>query len=887
MINNMKRPAFLDQKPPPGYIAGLGRGATGFSTRGIKNKQIPKRLQSVQLSNTIRNENGNLKDKEDIEAERIFSNIDSKRNGRNKTDLKKKREITIQEFSNLKRSLKQVTENEWLNIPEASDLTRRNKRNRLQEQLNRKMYSAPDTLLTRNVDLTTLTEEREKLLSKKIDKSVLNKSLSGDNTLLENNETSTNKLDNTKEYLQQLESMNNTSNNISQSEEVKKMRIIFQSYRKSMPKEPQSWIASARLEEKCNRFQTAKNIISEGCQECPRSDDIWLENIRLHRNDIHKCKILVATGIKFVPSSQKLWTKAIELESEDINKLRVVRKALVELPTVEEFWKLAVLYEKEKTESIKILKKALEFLPNNIDLWKALIRMQNYENAKDTLQLMQNILPDNIDTWINTAQLEEYHSSSFSKSSNIFINGFKKLVKLNIKFDYSELIKKALYIENDIDSKLTHELFISSLFKFQPIDSNALQELTKTTESMENSTTKILCLRELLIIKPTKYSLWQLLQTTCVTMSKISELYKTYEIILFDDKTNYSTLRKIPTLSLLYAKDIWKYSSNPDKALDSIDRALKIIPTSPDVWFAKLKILCQLRRIKQIEELFDVMFDFFNKENTIDKERLYLKYVSFLRYMGKYDDAIEYIENKCVIEYPQFYKFYLQIGQIYELEIKDGKQSIFWYDMGFKRFPKNSIFAISLSRVHINLLNNVSKARSILEVALALSPNDERLYQSLIRLEKGQHQLDQVNLLIERALKLLPTSPIIWTEKLISLSDRKSSTKKMVFKDALSKTKNHHLVLLQIAISFFNDGQYKYAEKWLQRSIRSNPNYGDTWVWLVRTYQKLGLDCKDIFHKVNLYEPKYGNEWIEITKGSKTQYLSPTEVLTLLSQQSI
>lgn len=103
----------------------------------------------------------------------------------------------------------------------------------------------------------------------------------------------------------------------------------------------------------------------------------------------------------------------------------------------------------------------------------------------------------------------------------------------------------------------------------------------------------------------------------------------------------------------------------------------------------------------------------------------------------------------------------------------------------------------------------------------------------------------------------------------------------MVFKDALSKTKNHHLVLLQIAISFFNDSQYKSAEKWLQRSIKDDPNYGDSWIWLARTYQKLGLDLKDIFHEVDLYEPKYGKEWIKITKADKTQYLSSNKVLSL------
>ena len=216
----MKRPEFLDQSPPPGYIAGIGRGATGFSTRGNKNKQIPKRLQSFQPSETTKKGSSNILDNEDIEAERIFSDIDSKRNGRNKTDSKRKREITIQKFADLKSTLKQVTEEEWLNIPEASDLTRKNKRNRLQEQLNRKTYAAPDTLLSRNIDLTTLTQEREKLLSKQLDANFFNKSLGESNNSLENGKTSNNAFNNTEEYLRQLESMNYTTN-ISQSDEIK------------------------------------------------------------------------------------------------------------------------------------------------------------------------------------------------------------------------------------------------------------------------------------------------------------------------------------------------------------------------------------------------------------------------------------------------------------------------------------------------------------------------------------------------------------------------------------------------------------------------------------------------------------------------------------------
>ena len=40
-------------------------------------------------------------------------------------------------------------------------------------------------------------------------------------------------------------------------------------------------IASARLEEVTGKVQAARNLIMKGCEECPKSEDVWLEAARL------------------------------------------------------------------------------------------------------------------------------------------------------------------------------------------------------------------------------------------------------------------------------------------------------------------------------------------------------------------------------------------------------------------------------------------------------------------------------------------------------------------------------------------------------------------------------------------------------------------------------
>lgn len=42
-----------------------------------------------------------------------------------------------------------------------------------------------------------------------------------------------------------------------------------------------AWIASARLEEVTGKLQTARNLIMQGCEMCPKSEDVWLEAARL------------------------------------------------------------------------------------------------------------------------------------------------------------------------------------------------------------------------------------------------------------------------------------------------------------------------------------------------------------------------------------------------------------------------------------------------------------------------------------------------------------------------------------------------------------------------------------------------------------------------------
>lgn len=876
----MIRPAFLDQEPPAGYIAGVGRGATGFSTRGGTTGKIPKRLQDTSTGGPADLHKGLLQDnlnEEEIEAEQVFAAVDAKLSGRSKKNSSSKIESAeghiSQQFADLKRSLADVTEEEWLNIPEAGDITKRHKRERLHDQLNRKEYVAPDSLVQSNVNLTKLTEEREKLLVSQLD-----------SNLLDRNRVDVAELAETRTYLNELEisARSNIAPNMEQKEDLQKMREILTSYRKVDPMRPEGWIASARLEEKAGKFNTAKSIIEEGCQKCPRNDDIWLENLRLNSADIPMCKSMIVEALRFNPESSSLWLKAVDLETETFNKCRVIRKALQVTPHSEELWKLIVLYENDKSESEKIVLKAVEFVPQSIELWKSLIHIQNYTDAKKSLNKARKLLPTEFQIWILAAQLEERSNAQVTveRLVKILSKGVQDLKKHGVAIPPTEWLAKAQELQDMGDYPKAAESLVVT-----PLQDNGNEvveeEMAEFIESMQDNYIKIIAFRVLISKKPMEYKYWRCLRSTCEKSGRMAELYKTFETVLFDGKDNFAVVKKNPVLSLMYSKELWKYGKDSTKALEIIEKTLQIVPEALDVWLAKIKILCFSSSFDRAEETFVEALKNFETSDTANLQRLYYKYVSFLRFEGQNSKALSFIEGICQPKFPHCHIFQIQKGQILR-DIGELEKCREVLSVGTKKFTSCAILWILLAQVDEKDFGKPTKARSDLDLAVLKNPKQESLYLAKIALEKRQGNYDQARLIVAQALQKFPKSPKLWSENIRLLPSKKSSLKKTMFQDALRNTNNSCQVLIEIGVSFYQDSQYATASKWFERATKSSKLYGDGWVWLTRCLEKLNKNYDYCYEKVADHEPIYGEEWISISKNIQTQYSTPSEILGIL-----
>ena len=437
-------------RPPENYVAGLGRGATGFVTRSdigpakegpdeeTVKAELERRAAAAQDGNNAgaddderfqdpENDAGlfatDLVDKEDEEAEAEYARIDAKldRRRRAKREAREKAEeeeyerlhpkISAQ-FEDLKRGLADVSESEWAAIPEVGDLTGKNRRRQQTARMEQRSYAAPDSLMAgahaavqydqaieatageqtpagTKTDFVEMGAARDKVLGLRLDQAY------------DSLGTQTN-ID-PKGYLTSLNSIVVKSD--TEIGDIKKARLLLNSVISTNPKHAPGWIAAARLEEHAGKTVKAREIIERGTKECPTNEDVWLEAVRLNTSE--NGKIILAEAVQHIPESVRIWLAAMKLETTTQNKKRVLRKALEFIPQSVTLWKEAVNLEETVQDARVMLARATELIPLSTELWLALARLESYENARKVLNKARTHVRTSHEIWIAAARLEE------------------------------------------------------------------------------------------------------------------------------------------------------------------------------------------------------------------------------------------------------------------------------------------------------------------------------------------------------------------------------------------------------------------------------------------------------------------------------------------------
>ncbi|MCJ1281734.1 hypothetical protein MMC26_001056 [Xylographa opegraphella] len=923
------RKDFLSQPAPENYVAGLGRGATGFTTRsdlgpareGPSEEQmkelLAKRAQQLGAAPPTaygapekKDENDDdderfqdpenevglfangAYDRDDDEADRIYQEVDEKMDRRRKIrrearerqereDYERNNPKIQQQFADLKRSLASVSDEDWANIPEVGDLTGKNRRTK--QNLRQRFYAVPDSVIAGARDSTqfdtsvqddgtatngssadnvdgTMTNfadigaARDKVLRVRLDQAA-----QGSGT--DSTTGSATNID-PKGYLTSLSKTELKAGEVEVGD-IKRVRTLLESVIKTNPKHAPGWIAAARLEEVAGKIVAARNVIARGCEFCPKSEDAWLESIRL--NDNHNAKIIAANALKINDRSTRLWIEAMRLENDPRAKKRVLRRAIDNIPQSVAIWKEAVNLEEDPADAKLLLAKATEMIPLSVELWLALARLETPENAQKVLNKARMAVPTSYEVWIAAARLQEQMGNG---KVNVMKRAVQSLAQESAMLKREEWITQAEKCEEE-GSILTCAAIIRETLGYGLDEDDDRKEIwmedAKASIGRGRYETARAIYAYALRVFVNKKSIW-------LAAADLEKNHGTKEALWQILGKAVEACPQSEVLWMMLAKEKWQ-SGEMTEARRVLALAFKQNPNNEDIWLAAVKLEADNQQTDQARELLHAA------REEAGTDRVWIKSVAFERQLGDDDAALDLV-NQALQIYPKADKLWMLKGQIYEAANKF-PQAREAYSTGTRACPKSVPLWLLASRLEEHS-GAVVKARSVLDRARLAVPKNAQLWTESVRIERRAKNVAQAKNLMAKALQEVPNSGLLWSESIWYLEPRTQRKPRSL--EAIKKVDNDPILFVTVARIFWQERRLEKAATWFEKAILLDADLGDTWAWYYQFLVQHGTDEKreDVISKCVLNEPKHGEMWQGVAKDPRNASKSPEEILKMV-----
>ncbi|PPQ92100.1 hypothetical protein CVT25_008294, partial [Psilocybe cyanescens] len=568
-----------------------------------------------------------------------------------------KRPKIQQQFADLKRGLSAVTDEEWENIPEVGNLTRK-KRGREES-----MYVVPDSVLVgdrgktdfenaldprqqqsggfetpaESGSLTNFVEigqARDKILSLKLDQlssgTAMSLSSTNDSSAMPSLLSGTSTSVDPKGYLTSLDSVIIKSS--AEIGDIKRARMLFDSLVKSNPKHAPGWIAAACLEEHAGRMVAARKIIKMGCEHCPKSEDVWIEAARLHNTE--DAKIVLANAVQHAGQS------------------RVLRKALEHIPNSVRLWKETVNLESSAADARILLARAVEVIPLSVELWLALARLESPEKAKKVLNRARKAVPTSHEIWIAAGRLLEQEAESPTLPSGEQKSAEQKTKEL-------ELVDKT--IEGAVRDLRRHQVLLTREQWLKEAEKCELEGSPRTCEAIVKATVAMDVEEE------DRFDTWVGDAEAAEARGRVgvARAVLGYALRVFPGR-----------------RALWRKAAELEKAhgtresLDAIleravlhcpqaevlERAFVVNPESEQIWLAAVKLEAENGEFGVARELL------IRARTVADTERIWMKSAVFERQQGQATTALSTLQT-ALQKFPRFAKLYMIQGQIHQHDL--------------------------------------------------------------------------------------------------------------------------------------------------------------------------------------------------------------------------
>ncbi|KAL9047015.1 MAG: hypothetical protein Q9214_000301 [Letrouitia sp. 1 TL-2023] len=922
------RKDFLKQPAPENYVAGLGRGATGFTTRsdlgpareGPSDDQIKealaKRAQQLGAAPptaygaTERREEDNddddrfqdpendvglfangIFDREDDEADRIYQDVDE-RMGRRRKLQRQARELQerkdyednnpkiSQQFADLKRSLESVKDEDWASIPEVGDLTGKNRR---AKQNNRqRFYAVPDSVIAGARDSTQFDT-----------------SVNDDGT--QTNGAGSDSMDGT---------MTNFANIGAARDKVLKVRLDQAALGSGTDSvsgsatniDPKGYLTSLSKSEikagavEVGDLRRVRSLLESVIKTNPKHAPGWIAASRLElvagkeqaaRNIIargcqttpdsedvwienikisenHNAKIIAANAITRIPHSTRLWMLAADLETEPNSKKRVLRRAIDVLPKSTQIWKELVNLSDDPSDARLLLAKAVDEIPLATELWLALARLETPDNAQKVLNKARLTIPTSFEVWIAAARLAEQTGNG--KPGPVMGRAVQKLARENVMLKREEWIAEAEKCESE-DALLTCEAIIHQTLGYGLGEDDDRNDLW--IEDAKGSIGRGMYSTARAIIQ----HVLQVFPLSTNGWREAVDLEKTHGTKQKLEELLKKAVEAVPT-----AEDLWlmlarerRESGDLEASRVTFATAFSNNPSSENIYLSAIKFEAEFGSIDIGRKYLRTARE---KSGT---DRVWWKSVAFEREQNDDQAALDLVIQG-LEKFPNADKLWMQKGQIYEAEGKV-PQARETYSTGAKACPQSVPLWLLLSRLEEQKAGTLVKARSVLDRARLTNPQNDVLALEAVRLERRAGNLTQAKNLMAKFQHEMPRSGILWSERILFLEPR--TQRKPLSLAGVKSVENDPTLFVTVARVFWGERKLEKAASWFEKAIVLDSDLGDTWAWYYKFLQQHGTDEKreDVLGKIGVNEPKHGEMWQAVSKDPAMARKTPEEML--------
>lgn len=505
-----------------------------------------------------------------------------------------------------------------------------------------------------------------------------------------------------------------------------------------------------------------------------------------------------------------------------------------------------------------------------MDMWLALAKLEVYDKAKQIINKARKAIPHEITIWISAAKLEEAQNpdSCDKQVDELISRSVRALLKYDVEVPTQKWVEEAEICEVSGSIKVCSAILKTAIKQdlMSNLNKNEQYSLEKKEFWLEIADT----IKEKGCIHMTKEIYMILLkyfEKNFDIWIKLIELEKKY-----GTKEEQTNIMKLSVENCSDNHVFWLIYSDYVLKNESLEAAKNILKDALNLDKHKnnQEIILGIVKYEKIEGNFSKAQEMLkNARENINSstEKIWIESIQLERQLNNNEKAYHFCEM-AMKKFSECPKFFMIGGQIKEA-LGDNLSAGKIYEKGIETNKKNAHLYICLAKLYYD---NPGVSRSVFEKALKVMPKDERILYEFIKFEnfvsnsnneklfnkklnniddiyeedESENQINMKNnsmLVLNKALKECPNSGLLWSLAI----DMEMINKHGKAAEALKKCETSIHIKTAVGKLFAKEKNIEKARTWFDNAIRSNPEFGDAWIFYYKLEKQFGDEVNFLF----------------------------------------